>query len=74
MNIFMETLKEKEISWYEGLPLASLYSLKYFHENFYENYRKSYPSLLLVENCCEHVERYVQHLESFYCDEEFTDE
>ena len=44
MKMFMVTLEGKARSWYEILPVASLYSLEYFHSTFYENYKKSYPS------------------------------
>jgi len=74
MNIFMATLEGKARSWYENFPHASLYSLKYFHTILYENDRESYPSLLLVENCCEHFDSFIQNLENMHGDEEFMDE
>jgi len=48
MKIFMATLEGKAQSWYESLPLACIYCLKYFHTMFFERYKESYPSLNLV--------------------------
>ena len=39
MNIFMDTLEGKAREWYEGLNPGSLFTLKYFHKVFYENYK-----------------------------------
>ena len=41
MKMFMETLEEKTRLWYEGLPPASLYSLKDFYSVFCENYKEN---------------------------------
>ena len=49
MKMFMSNLEGKERSWYEILLDTSLYSLEDFHLAFYENYKKSYPSLSLFE-------------------------
>ena len=49
-KIFMASLEDNVRSWYEGLPAASLYSLKYFHMVFCKNYKHHYPSLLLIES------------------------
>ena len=56
MKMFMETLEEKYRLWYEGLPLASLYSFKDFYSAFCENYNENYPSLELIENFCGNFE------------------
>jgi len=40
---------------------------------FYEHFKESYSSLLLVENCCEHFDSFIQHLENIYGVEEFMD-
>jgi hypothetical protein len=74
MKMFMATLEGKARSWYEKLPAASLYSLKDFHTIFFENYRKYYPSLLLVQNCCEHFESFIQFMEDVYDDDVFMDD
>ena len=74
-KMFMDALEGKERSWYEILPTASLYSLKYFHSTFYENYKEIYPSLSLFENCCQvNFEKFIQHMEDGYGDEELMDE
>jgi hypothetical protein len=56
------------------LPPACIYSLKHFHSVFFEKYREAYPSLLLIEDCCDHFENFIQELESAYGDEEFMDD
>ena len=50
MKMFMATLEGNATSWYENLPVASLYSQEYFHSSFYENYKESYSFLSLFEN------------------------
>jgi len=45
-----------------------------FITTFYEHYKESYSSLLLVQNCCDHFENFIQNLEKIYGDEEFMDE
>ena len=62
MNIFMITLEEKARFWYESLPPACIYSLKDFHSIFFEKYRETYPSLLLIEDYCDHFENFIQDL------------
>ena len=75
MKMFMVTLEGKARSWYEILPVASLYSLEYFHSTFYENYKESHLSLSLFENCFQVVfENLMQHMEDDYGDEELMDE
>ena len=75
MKMFKASLEGKEISWYEILPVASLYSLEYFHSAFYENYKESYPSLSLFENCSQvNFENFMQHMEDDYGVEELMDE
>jgi hypothetical protein len=61
-------------SWYEGFPSGCIYSLVDFHMIFYENFKETYPSLLLVKYCCQHVQGFIQYLESVYGDEELMDE
>jgi len=51
-----------------------LYSFKDFHLVFFEKYKEYHPCLSLVENCCNHVENFIQNLEKIYGDEEFMDE
>ena len=40
---------------------------------FFEKYRESSPSLMLVQNCCEHVDSFIEDLENFYGDNELMD-
>ena len=65
MKIFMTTLEGKARLWYEKLTAANLYSLKDFHTIFFENYKGSYPSLLLVQNCCHYFENFIQIWKKF---------
>jgi hypothetical protein len=74
MKMFMASLEGKARTWYEKLPSASICSLKDFHTIFFANYRESYPLLLLVENCCEHFESFIQHLEDVYGDDVFMND
>ena len=74
MNMFMITFEEKTWFWYEILPPACIYSLKDFHSVFFDKYRETYPSLLLIEDCCDHFENFIQELESAYENEEFMDD
>ena len=48
MKIFMATLEGETQSWYEILLPACIYFLKDFHTMFFERYKKSCPSLILV--------------------------
>lgn len=59
LNMFMATLEEKSILWYEGLPPTSLYSLKDFYSAFYENYKEDHPSIELIESFCGNFESLV---------------
>jgi len=74
MKMFMASLEGKARSWYEGLPPASICSLRVFHSTFYEEYKESYPSLSLVNYCCDHFDVFIQNLENSYDDNEFMDE
>ena len=50
MKMFMESLDDDARLWYEGLPAASIYSLKCFHIIFCNNYKQNHPALLLIES------------------------
>jgi hypothetical protein len=74
MKMFKASLEGKERSWYKKLLAASLYSLKDFHTIYFENYKGSYPSLLLVQNCCDYFENFIQNMENVYEYEVFMDD
>ena len=74
MKMFMVFLAGKAISWYEKLASGIFQSPNDFHSVFFEQYKDSYPYLLLVENCCKYVESFIQYMEIIYGDEEFMDE
>jgi len=40
---------------------------------FFEKYKESYPSLILVQNCCSHVRNFIESLEKYYEDDNFMD-
>jgi len=69
MKIFMETLEEKDRSCYENLTTSSICSLKNFHIVFHDKYKESYSSLLLIQNCCDNFESFIQYLEDYYDDD-----
>lgn len=65
----LATLEVKAREWYEALKLASLFSLKDFHKVFYVHYKEDFPSLSLVENCCDQAEDIIHNLKNI--DEHF---
>ena len=50
MKMFMAYLEDNSRLWYEGLPVSSICSLKYFHIIFFNNYKQRHPILLLIES------------------------
>ena len=66
MKMFMVSLEGNAWSWYERLPVESLYSLKEFHTVFYEHFKEQYPSFLLVQDCCMDVKGFIENLENMY--------
>ena len=73
MKMFMVTLEEEAMLWYEGLPPAGLYSLKDFYSTFCKKYKKDYPSLELIENFCGNFESLILHLGIDMVGEELMD-
>ena len=74
MKMFMDSLEENERSWYGGLPLVSLCSVKYFHTVFHEHFKDQYPCLLLLQDCCTHDKEFIEHLKYIYSDDQYMDE
>ena len=74
IKMFMVSLEGNARSWYDGLPAASLYSLKYFHSVFHEHFKDQYPYLLLVPYCCMHYKGFLESLKDIYGGEELLDE
>ena len=70
MKMFVATLEEKVISWYESLPSASLYSLKDFHSVFFQHYQSFNSSLSMIDSCFEIYDNFIEFLENLYGDEE----
>jgi len=74
MKIFLATLEGEAQSWYESLPPSCIYCLKDFHAMFFEKYEDSYPALNLVHDCCKYADGFIESLEKYYEDNNFTDE
>ena len=74
MKMFMTTLEERERSWYERFPSASLYSLEDLYSMFCKIYKESYPSIVLVENFCENIDNIFQHMGIDVDDEDLTND
>ena len=74
MKMFMATLEDEARFWYESFPPASIYCLKDLHAMFFEKYKESYPSLILVQNCCSHVHNFIEDLENGYGNNKLMDE
>lgn len=70
----MLTLEGKARPWYENLPVSSICSLNNFHIVFFEKYKEYYPSLLLVQNCCDHFESFIKYVVGYYEDDQFMDD
>ena len=62
MKMFMASLEDDARLWYEGLPAASIYSLKDFHIIFCKNYKQYYPALWLIESFCGRFEDLFQFI------------
>ena len=41
---------------------------------FFERYKESYPSLILVQNYWKHVYSFIENLEKIYEDDDFMDD
>jgi hypothetical protein len=74
LKMFMASLEGKSRSWYGSLPHACIYFLKDFHSICFEKYREAYPSFVLIDDCCDLLENFIQEMESVYGDEEFMDD
>jgi hypothetical protein len=74
MKMFMDTLYGKEILWYEGLEIGSLYSLKDFQITLFKHYGESNPSFLVFEDCCEFCEHFIKYLENGFGNKEFMND
>jgi len=72
--MFMASLEGKARSWYEILLPSCIYFLKDFHTMYFERYIESFPSLILVQNYCKHVDSFIENLENVYGDDEFMDD
>ena len=62
MKMFMASLEENASSWYEGLPLGILSSLKCFHIVFHEHFKDQYPSLMSIQDCCTRYKEFIENL------------
>ena len=62
MKFFMAILEDGARTWYEGLQLRSLFSLRDFYRNFLEHYEKTHSSLSLLQGCCDFCEVFIPYL------------
>ena len=62
----MQNLEEKARSWYENLLATHVCSLNHFHTIFCDKYKGYYPYLLMIQNCCDHSESFIQYLQDYY--------
>ena len=60
--------------WYEGFLVGSLSSLKDFHTIFHEHFKRHYPSLLLLQDCCTHDRVFIENVENECGDDQYLDE
>ena len=61
-------------SWYERLPVGSLSSLKYFHTIYHEHFKRHYPSLLALQDCCTHDREFIENVKDECGDDQYLDE
>ena len=74
MKMFMFSLEGYARSWYEGFPVGSLSSLKDFHTIFHEHFKRHYPSLLLLQDCCTHDREFIENVKDECGDDQYLDE
>ena len=73
MKLFMFSLEGYARSWYEGLSVGSLSSLKDFHIIFHEHFKRHYPSLLLLQDCCTHDREFIENVKDERGDDQYLD-
>ena len=59
---------------YEGFALRSLSSLKDFHTIFHEHFKRHYPSLLLLQDCCTQDRNFIENVKDECGDDQYLDE
>ena len=74
MKLLMFSLEGHARSWYEGLPAGILSSLKYFHTIFHVHFKRHYPSLLLLQDCCTQDREFLENVKDECRDDEYLDE
>ena len=74
MKLFRASLEENARLWYEGLPSGSLSSLKDFHTTFHEHFKRSYPSLLLLQDYCTHDKEFIENVKDECGDDQYFEE
>jgi hypothetical protein len=74
IKMFKFYLEGDAHEWCKYLPVASIHSLKDFHDAFNAYYKKSYLSHLILGNCCKKFAFYIQQMiEYFSCDDSGED-
>ena len=62
MKMFMAIVEDGARTWYEGLQLRSLFSLRDFYMNLLEHYEKTLSYLSLLQDCCDFCEVFIPYL------------
>ena len=70
----MTTLKDNARSWYEGLQLGSLHSLKVFYSMFCGNYKESHSAIVLIEKFCGNFNNIFQSMGIDIHDQDLMDD
>jgi hypothetical protein len=60
MKMLMFSLDGDACEWLRSFPLASIPSLREFHETFNQHFQQFYSSKLICHNCCEKYKDCVQ--------------
>ena len=74
MKLFMFSLEGYARSWYEGLLVESLSSLKYFHTIFHEHFKRHYPYFLFLQDCCTRDREFIENVKDECGDDQYLDE
>jgi hypothetical protein len=68
--MFIFSLEEDAREWCHSLPVASIHSLKDFHDDFNLYYKEIYMSHIILDDCCKKFSSHIKKIiESSSCDE-----
>jgi hypothetical protein len=70
IKMFRFSLEEDVLEWCQSLPIASILSLKDFHDAFNLYYKETYMSHIILDDCCKNFSSHIEKMiESSSCDE-----